>query len=645
MPERPPIYCFGPFEFDPRAGELRKFDHRIRLQGNSVKILEALLVDPRELVTREELQQKIWPADTFVDFEHGLNTAVAKLRQALSDSAAAPRYVETLERRGYRFVAEVTIKERSMAMVATAPASAPAVAIAVKVEDAVDPDQPPAVPLHPRRALAFSAVGILLLIAGMLSYYLWTHGMSRAGSSKINSIAVLPFKNISGDPAQDVLADGITDGLVTDVAQIGSLRVISATSAMAYKGSTKHLPQIAQELSVDAVVEGTVQRVGQRVRISVQLIDARSDAHLWASEYDREITDILSVQGEVAHAVANNLRVLLTSGQEARFQKQRPVVAAALEAYTRGRSHWYKRWLGGEPDLRTAGDYFEQAVILDPQYAAAYSGLADYYAFLAIYGLEPPGDVWPKCEQALQRALQLDPDLGEAHVSLAATRLYWYWDFAGADRESQRALQLNPNYSEAHSFRSTLLSTMGHFDESVAAARKAEDLDPIGQHGRYLLALSRAHRYLDLEREAKAVTDKDPSLALSFEAVALFGQGHREEAFQVRMKSLEVGGDTERVNAYKTAYAAGGYPATARWELQRLKQRANGKYISPFVIAQTYARAEDPDKMYESLETAAREHSPLMVFLNVDNAFDGHRKQPRFVALVRQVGLPQQTFE
>lgn len=647
MPEPRLIFCFGSFEFDPRAGELRKFDHRIRLQGNSVKILEALLLHPGELVTREELQQKIWPADTFVDFEHGLNTAVAKLRQALSDSAASPRYIETLERRGYRFIAEVTAKERPMAMAAAAPATttSPAADNNPIIEPARVVDLPRPEPRRTWRSLGFATIAVLLLVAGALSYYLWTRGLQRTGPAKIDSIAVLPFKNISGDSAQDVLADGMTDGLVTDIAQIGSLRVISATSAMAYKGSTKRLPEIARELNVDAVVEGTVQRSGQRVRISVQLIDARTDAHLWANEYDREINDILAVQGEVAHAVANNLRVLLTSGQEARLQKKRQVVAAALEAYTRGRSHWYKRWLGGEPDLRTAGSYFEQAVTLDPQYAAAYSGLADYYAFLAIYGLEPPADVWPKCEQALQRALELDPELGEAHVSMAATRLYWYWDFDGADRESQRALQLNPNYSEAHSFRATLLSTLGRFDDSIAAARKAEDLDPIGQYGRYLLALSRAHRYQDLEREAKALAAKDPSFSWSFVSVALYGEGRHEEAFQARMKSLQVGGDTERVNAYKTAYASGGYPATSRWELQRLKQRANGKYISPFTVAQMYARANDPEKMYESLNLAAHEHSALMVFLNVDNAFDGHRKEPRFLSLVRQVGLPQPSFE
>jgi tetratricopeptide (TPR) repeat protein len=418
------------------------------------------------------------------------------------------------------------------------------------------------------------------------------------------------------------------------------LRVISSTSAMVYKGSAKRLPEIAKELNVDGVIEGTVQRSGDRVRISVQLIDARTDAHLWASEYDREIKDVFAVQGEVANAVAGHLRLLLTSGQQARFQSKPTVVPAALEAYTRGRSHWYKRWQGGEPDLRTAGSYFEQAVQLDPQYAAAYSGVADYYAFLAIYGLEPPAGVWPKSEQALQRALELDPQLGEAQISLAVSRLYWHWDFQGARQASDRALELNPNYSEAYSFRSTLFSTMGRFDESIAAARKAEELDPIGQFGRYLLSLARAHRYQQLERDARAIIPKDPSFGWAFVSTALIGQGHMDEAFAARLKSLQLNGDVERVNAYKAAFPNGGHRALARWEIQRTIQRANGKYIAPFGLAALYARAGQIDEMYKSLESAYREHAALMVFLNVDNGFDGLREDPRFADLVRRVGLP-----
>lgn len=649
MPQLPPIYCFGPFKFDPRAGELRKFDHRIRIQGNSVKILEALLFVPGELVTREELQQKIWPADTFVDFEHGLNTAVAKLRQALADSAASPRYIETLERRGYRFITEVQVQERPLAAAAAA-ANGSATPLLSGAPGRLDVGLPgrvselPAPPDRVRsakdsRRVAISAAVVVLLIAAALSYFLWRRS-STGSTPAIDSLAVLPFKDISGDATQDVLADGITDGLVTNLAQIGSIRVISSTSAMAFKGSTKRLPDIARELHVTGIVEGTVQRSGQRVRISVQLIDARTDAHLWASEYDREIEDVLSLQGEVAHAIAGNLRLILTTGQEARLHLKQSAVPAAIEAHTRGRSHWYKRWQGGEPDLRTAGSYFQQAVQLDPSYAAAYSGLADYYAFLAIYGLEPPADVWPKSEQALQRALELDPDLGEAHVSLAATHLYWHWDFKRAEQESDRALQLNPNYSEAHSFRATLLSTIGRFDESIAAARKAEDLDPIGQHGRYLLALSRAHRYQDLEREARALIPNDSTLGWDYVSVALTGQHRPDDAFAARMKALELNGDSERVNAYKVAYPRGGPAAIARWEIGVVKQRANGKYVAPFRLAGLYARAGQKDEMYKSLDLAYAEHAPLLVFLQVDNAFDGLRDDPRFADLIHRVGLP-----
>lgn len=481
MPERPPIYRFGPFEFDPHAGELRKFGHKLRVQGNPILVLTALLEAGGELVTREELHQKIWPADTFVDFEHGLNTAVAKLRQALADSAASPRYVETLEKRGYRFIAEVRLKGRRPAYGVSAAAEAPAVGVeAPTPSETVEEEVTSAASRW--RMTGLLVLALLLIGAGALATYLWTRPFSRSSPAAIRSLAVLPFKNLSGDSAQDVLADGVTDGLVTNLAQIASLRVISSTSAMAYKGTSKRLPEIARELNVDGVIEGTVLRSGNRVRISVQLIDSRTDAHLWASEYDRELKDILTVQGEVAHAVARNLRVLLSSSEEARLAA-RSVVPAAHEAYIKGRSHWYKRWLGGESDLRTAGSYFEQAVQLDPEYAAAYSGVADYYAFLAIYGLRPPAENWPKSEQAMQRALELDPNLGEAHVSLAASRLYGHWDFAGAEQASAHALELNRNYSEAYSFRSTLLAVVGRFDERILQPSKPRSSIPSDSTG------------------------------------------------------------------------------------------------------------------------------------------------------------------
>jgi TolB-like protein/DNA-binding winged helix-turn-helix (wHTH) protein/tetratricopeptide (TPR) repeat protein len=633
---------FGPFDVDFRTGELRKNGLRLKVQLLPLRILEILLEDPGHMVTREELQKRLWPEDTFVDFEHGLNSGINKLRQALGDSAAEPKYIETLERRGYRFIGSV----EEVADDAPPPGPSLESPRPSAVETgAADAERTPVRIRALHVVTGFAVVGLTALIAWMAVRALERQRQENLASG-IRSIAVLPFKNLSRDPEQESFADGMTDGVISQLARIGSLRVISATSTMPYKKETgKRLPEIARELNVDAVVEGTVIRDGGRVRITTQLIHAATDEHLWVEQYDRDASDVLTVQREVARAVAREIHVLLSSEETLGLAAKSTVNPAAHEAYVKGRSVWFSRWLGGPNELETSGKYFAQAISLDPKYAPAYAGLADYYAFLAIYGLRPPGEVWPKALEAIDRALELDPRSGEAMNSLAASRLYWKWDVNGADEASRRAIALHPNYSEAHSFRATLLAVMGRFDESIQEARTAEALDPVGQNGRVLLALYRARRYDDVVRMASARAAMEPRIAHAFLRDVALIRGDMATAWHHRLQVLPFTHDGERIERIKAAYAQGGVPATWRWEIEALRQRAQTQYVSPFKFAQLHARLGETKTALAELQRALDEHSDLMVFLTTEQDFDSVRDTPEFRDIVQQVGLPAIRFD
>jgi TolB-like protein len=367
---------FGIFEADFRAGELRKRGAKIKLQEQSLQILQMLLQHPGEVVTRDELRQKIWPADTFVDFEQGLYNAVKRLRDALKDSAEKPRFIETLSRHGYRFIG--TIEE---------------------------------------------------------------------SARKIESLAVLPLDNLSRDPEQDYFAEGLSEALITTLAKIGELRVVSRTSAMQYKGVRKPLPEIAKELGVDAIVEGTVLRANERVRITAHLIDASREMHLWTDSYDRHLRDVLDLQAEVAQAIAREIRVKLTPPEQAQLAQARTVDPEAYEAYLKGRYHWNRR--SGE-GLQKGIHWFQQAITKDPVYAAAYAGLADCLSILGMWGFVHPDEGCGKAKGLALKAVELEPGLAEAHASLGFATMFYDYDFVTAEREFERSIELNPRYAIAH---------------------------------------------------------------------------------------------------------------------------------------------------------------------------------------------------
>src|ERR1700736_1041030 len=507
---------FGVFELDPRTGELRKHGLRVRLQEQPFRVLEMLLEHAGEVVTREELQKRLWPGDTFVDFDHGLNKAINKIREALADSAESPRFVETVSRRGYRFLAEVRDAD-------AAPVRSPELAIQQPQHPrvAAEARDRPNLPLKVAEAKSLSVshawkISALVLLLMAASLAIWKlHSWNRP-SSVIRSLAVLPLESLSSDASQDYFADGMTDELISDLGQISALRVISRTSVMAYKRARKPLPQIARELNVDAVVEGTVLRSGDQVRITAQLIEASSDKHLWSQSYEGELRDTLALQNQVARAVADQIRIILNAQERTALKSVRVVNPQAYESYLKGRYFWNKPTADA---LRVALAYFNQAIDEDPKYAEPYSGLADTYALLGDwqYAAMTPKEALPKAKAAAIKAVELDSALGEAHNSLAFCLDGFDWDFDSAGKEFRRAIELNPGYATAHHWYAWHLSLVGQNEETIVEMKKAESLDPLSIIINADLAelLVLAHYYDESIRQSHKAIEMDPTFALA----------------------------------------------------------------------------------------------------------------------------------
>src|SRR5271170_2271747 len=562
---------FGVFELDLRAGELRKYGLKVRLQEQPFQILAMLVEHPGEVVTREELQRNLWPADTFVDFDHGLNKAINKIREALGDSAESPRFIETVTRRGYRFLADVKIVDaaaaRGQEVGAGTGAPVGAVGPAAAVEEAALPRFRP-VPL----AWKICAIVLLVLIA---SFVIWKLRRSGGAAPVIRSLAVLPLESLSNDDSQDYFADGMTDELITDLGQISALRVISRTSVMTYKHARKPLPQIARELNVDAVVEGTVLRSGDQVRITAQLIQASDDKHLWAQSYEGDLRDTLALQNQVARAIAEQIRINLNPQEQAALKKVAVVDPEAYESYLKGRYFWNKRTADG---LKAALAYFDQAIEEDPKYAEAYSGSADTYALLGDwqYAVMTTKEALPKAKAAAVKALDLDSTLGEAHNSLAFCLDGFDWDFEGAGKEFRRAIELNPGYATAHHWYAWHLSLLGRYDEAIAEMRKAENLDPLSLIINADLAeiLGLAHAYDESILQSRKAIEMDPNFALAHNQLgqAYLQQHMYKEAVVELQKAVQLsGGSPTCIANLARAYALSGRRNEALTLLSDLK--------------------------------------------------------------------------
>jgi TolB-like protein/DNA-binding winged helix-turn-helix (wHTH) protein/Flp pilus assembly protein TadD len=637
------VVRFGTYEVSLQSGEVRKAGLRIRVQQQPMKLLEILLERPGEVVSREELRSRVWPNESFGDFDQALNIAIAKLRSALGDSAENPRFIETLPKRGYRFIADVSVVEADIRP--KRPEFAAGDIAGTESERQVQGAGLTIAPVAPKRRLWPTGriiVGLALVLS-LPILAVWLFRSRGPAPTSIRSLAVLPLDNLSGDASQNYFADGMTDELITDLAQISALRVISRTSVMVYKGARKPLPQIARELNVDAVVEGTVLRSGEQVRITAQLIEASTDKHLWSQSYEGELRDTLALQNRVASAIADQIRINLTPQEQAALKNVKVVNPEAYESYLKGRYFWNKRTADG---LKAALAYFNQAIEEDPKYARAYSGLADTYALLGDwqYAVIPPKEAFPKAKAAAIKALELDSALGEAHNSLAFCLDGFDWDFDSAGKEFRRAIELNPGYATAHHWYAWHLSLLGRYDEAIAEMRKAENLDPLSLIINADLAelLVLAHSYDESIRQSRKTIEMDPNFALSHNQLAqAYLQKHMyDEAVAELQKAVQLsGGSPTCIANLARAYVASGKRSEAVKLLSDLKKRSTPSYSHASEIAMIYASLGDTDQAMNWLEKGYEERFNPSVLLRP--GFDPLRSDSRFQNLVHRIGLPR----
>lgn len=610
-----PVWKFGPFEVDVRSRELRLKGTRSRIQDNPLTVLLLLLERKGEVVTREELKQRLWPSDTFVEADDGLNTAIRKLREVLGDSSENPIYIETIPRRGYRFIGEVLRDEE-------APGLPP------PVESAVD--TPPESHRSWRRVWAIAAIaGVVTTAIGAAGWFRY-----RTRLPAVRSIAVLPFANLSSDPSQDYFADAMTEELTSDLGRISALRVISRTSAMHYKNTQKTAPEIAQELNVDVLVESSVVRSGDRVRITAQLIDARVDRHLWSESYERDLKDVLALQSDVARAIAGQVRAAITPDENERLRPP-SVDPKAYEAYMRGR-FFVDKWT--PEDSAQALRSFEQAAAFDQNYALAYVGMAECFVF-GVAGIDDEEGV-KRGIAAATRALELKPDMGEAHAMLGMLRLQKDWNFAAAEAEIRKGIALSPNYASAHHWYSHLLIELGRLDESLIEAKTLLELDPVSPTPVGHLAYHyRSARQWDL-----AIMWYQKELAMDPSHVDDFGEmgeayvGKRmfPDAIEQLTRAVEMSRNGAQHPYYLArlgyAYALSGDVAKAKKILAELPS------VNLNDLACVYAGLGERDRSIALLEQSFQRHTfPLDAGYALE--FDSLRSDPRFTELLHRVGL------
>lgn len=586
MPLQDAIYRFGPYELRARTREVYKDGIRLKARPQPFQVLLALVARSGDIVTRDELQRLLWPAETFVDFEHGLNTAIKELRGLLNDSANEARYIETLPRRGYRFIERVH---------------------EVKAETSALPSI---------RSSTFDP-------------------------GEIHAVAVLPLEDLSGDAERDYFADGMTEALITSLAKIKALRVISRTSAMQYKGVRKSLPQIARELSVDAVIEGSVLRSGERVRIAAQLIRAASDEHLWAESYERDFRDILSLQSEIAREIADQVRIVLTPEEKERLGITRSVEPETHELYLKARYFWNKRT---EESVKKALAYFLRAIDRDPTYAQGYAGLADSYNILAYYNALPPTEAYSKAKAAAFKALALDNSLAEPHAALGVVKRDFEWDWCGAENEFQQAIELNPGYVESYHWRATLLSMLGQHAEAIHEKNRALTMDPLSVVIRTDLArMFYYHRDYDRALDHyRAALEMDPNYV--FAHIWLGHVYEQKGLFEQAISQLETAMRLSSDGPFALAKLGHGYALAGRWDearvvLKRLHAFGSQRYVSPYDVAMIHVGLQENEQAFKWLQKAVEERSLWLGYLNVDPQLDSLRSDRRFQELLGHVGL------
>ncbi len=613
--KRKHFFEFGRFRLDPIERVLYAGGQPVPLTPKAFETLLALVENSGHVVPKDELIKRVWP-DTFVE-EGTLVQNIATLRRALGDGPDQRSLIETVPRRGYRFSATVKQAEAE--------------------EPVVEPK-----PRRAYRTVVRAAMGAVLLVA---VWFAVEGRRSPAPPREKIRLAVLPFVNLSGDPGQDYFSNGLTEEMIT---QLGTLEperlaVIARTSSMQYKDTRKDARQIGRELGVDYIMEGSVRRDAGRVRITAKLIRVNDQTNLWAQDYDRNLNDILSLQNDVASAIAGEIRVKLTPAASARKANAAPLDPQVLEMYLEGRYFWNKRTESG---ILKAIDYFNQAIARAPGYARAHAGLADAYALLGSLAnaTMPRPEAMTKAKASALRALELDDSLAEAHTSLAFVLMQYEWDWPGSEREFRRALELNPNYATAHQWYGIWLMARGRSGEALDEERRAQETDPLSTivETDTCQLLTYLGRYDEAIRHAQRALELDPGFPLAhlYLAEAYAGKKQYSEAILETAKALDLNADPTWAESVRArVYALAGQVEKSHTILQTLLESANSQEGRAMVVAQVYATLGEKDAAFQWLETAYRQHEGGLILLQVASAFQPIHQDARFSDLVRRIGL------
>jgi TolB-like protein/DNA-binding winged helix-turn-helix (wHTH) protein/Tfp pilus assembly protein PilF len=637
------IFRFGNFELRSRTREFYKHGRKLRLRPQPFEVLLILLEHAGDVVTREELHQRLWPSDTFVDFEHGLNTSVKELRAVLGDSVFEPRYIQTLPRLGYRVIVPVIVEASAVSTqdIAEAPADTLESLATEKISDSRTLQL-----LALRRWRVILGILVVLIVA-LGGFVQWSR--SRARSHPANQrlmLAVLPFKNLTGDTAQDYFSDGLTEEMIAQLGRVepDHLGVIARTSVMHYKNSEEQLQRIAHELEVQYVLEGSVRRDSNKVRITAQLIQMRDQTPVWAQQYDRDVSNLLTLQGEIAQQIANEIQVILGDHHKLIGAAREPLLSPneyeAYDLYLKGRYFWNKRTPEG---FDRAVECFERAIEKDPSYAPAYAGLADSYALMSGYSVVLPKAVMPKARAAAQRAIALDDKLAEAHASLAVIAQNYDWDWATAEKEYRRAIELDPNYATGHHWYAEHLALEGRFDQAFAEMQRARQLDPLSlimatDNGAILYFSRQYDRAIEQFRSVLDMESNFPRahmLVFAYVEKGLYGDALADIDKWQRV-------DENPWNRILRVYVHGrsGERVLARQELKKLEE-TNHLPIDPLTVAVACIGMNDKEQAFIWLQKSYLEHSGSLTALKVDPTYDPLRSDPRFQELLRRIGLAE----
>jgi TolB-like protein/DNA-binding winged helix-turn-helix (wHTH) protein len=642
-----PIFELGEFTLDSGRFELCCNGRALALERKPMELLILLAERQGQLVSRNEISQRLWAREVFVDTEHGINTAVRKIRQALGDDPERPRFVQTVTGKGYRLVGPVIIRATE-----AQPEQAPSVAVNdngatfagefpaplaqatdVSIERRVlDRDGRPR--WWVRRSLWLAVVGGMVTVAALLATLTgWKRMAERRlhTPTKIRSVAVLPLENLSGDPGQEYFADGMTDELITMLARDSTLRIVSRTSVMQYKGARRPVGEIARALDVDGILEGSIARSSDQVHMTVQLIDADRDTHVWAESYVRSVRDSSSLPGDVAQTIARRLHQTVAPSAPARS-----IDPEAHDAYMRGRYLWF----GLHYD--EAAKYFRKATEIQPDYALGWAGVSMCYSASTMDWVHDPRTSLPQSDESAAKALQLDPSLPEANLAMGAALFLHRWDWEGADQQVRRAIELDPRYAEAYHLRARILTALNRNAEAIEVQKKEMDLDPFARPWGLAYTFYVARQYDAAIDEARLQLENDPhdQSLLDLVANSYRCKGMDKEAADGLVNKSVAKGDPQSAAAIRRAYQRGGYKAVVRWQLSEYETLAQAQYLSPVALASLHAQLGQRDQALALLEEAYRQRSPQVLWIQTDPAYDFLHADERYRALIQKIGLP-----